>query len=91
MEITEVRIHLRPESKLKAFATITFDNTFVVHNVKIISGKKGLVVSMPSRKVKDGSYKDVAHPINNEFRSKLEKAVLDAYNKALEEQGNKKK
>lgn len=90
MEITEVRIHLRPESKLKAFATITFDNTFVVHNVKIISGKKGLVVSMPSRKVKDGSYKDVAHPINNEFRSKLEKAVLDAYNKALEEQGNKK-
>lgn len=90
MEITEVRIHLRPESKLKAFATVTFDNTFVVHNVKIVSGKKGLVVSMPSRKVKDGSYKDIAHPITNDFRSKLEKAVLDAYNKALNEQQVKK-
>lgn len=90
MEITEVRIHLRPEPKLKAFATITFDNTFVVHNVKIVSGKKGLVVSMPSRKVKDGSYKDIAHPITNEFRSKLEKAVLEAYNKALSEQQVKK-
>lgn len=90
MEITEVRIHLRPEVKLKAFATITFDNTFVVHNVKIVSGKKGLVVSMPSRKVKNGSYKDIAHPITNEFRSKLEKAVLDAYHKALSEQQNKK-
>jgi len=89
MEITEVRIHLRPEQKLKAFATITFDNTFVVHNVKIVSGKKGLIVSMPSRKVKDGSFKDIAHPITNEFRSKLEKAVLDAYNKAVaEKSGN---
>jgi len=93
MEITEVRIHLRPESKLKAFATITFDNTFVVHNVKIVNGKKGLIVSMPSRKVKDGSFKDIAHPITNEFRSKLEKAVLDAYNKAIGEkkEGNEKK
>lgn len=90
MEITEVRIHLRPESKLKAFATVTFDNTFVVHNVKIVNGKKGLVVSMPSRKVKDGSYKDIAHPITNDFRSKLEKAVLEAYNKAVSEQHNKK-
>lgn len=90
MEITEVRIHLRPEQKLKAFATVTFDQTFVVHNVKIVEGKKGLVVSMPSRKVKDGSFKDIAHPITNEFRSKLEKAVLDAYNKALTDQGSKK-
>jgi stage V sporulation protein G len=85
MEITEVRIHLRPQQKLKAFATITFDNTFVVHNVKIVSGKNGLIVSMPSRKVKDGSFKDIAHPITNEFRSKLEKAVLEAYNKAVSE------
>ncbi len=88
MEITDVRIHLRPEAKLKAFATITFDNTFVVHNVKIVNGKKGLVVSMPSRKVKDGSFKDIAHPITNEFRGKLEKAVLDAYNKAVNEKQN---
>lgn len=88
MEITEVRIHLRPEEKLKAFATVTFDNTFVVHNVKVVSGKKGLVVSMPSRRVKDGSFKDIAHPITNEFRSKLEKAVLDAYNKALSEKSS---
>ncbi|MBP7795935.1 MAG: septation regulator SpoVG [Elusimicrobiales bacterium] len=87
MEITEVRIHLRPDDKLKAFATITFDQMFVVHNVKVVSGKNGLVVAMPSRRVKDGTFKDIAHPITNEFRSKLEKAVLDAYNKALTEQG----
>lgn len=90
MDITEVRIHLRPERKLKAFATVTFDQTFVVHNVKIVEGKKGLIVSMPSRRIKDGSFRDIAHPITNEFRGKLEKAVLDAYNKALTEQGSKK-
>lgn len=88
MEITEVRIHLRNEARLKAFATVTFDNAFVVHNMKVVNGNKGLIICMPSRKIKDGTYKDIAHPISNEFRSKLEKAITDEYNKALEGQGN---
>jgi stage V sporulation protein G len=88
MEITEVRIHVRNEARLKAFATVTLDNTFVVHNIKVVNGNKGLIVCMPSRKIKDGSYKDIAHPITNEFRSKLEKAVIDKYNEALKTQGN---
>lgn len=89
MEITEIRIHLRNEDRLKAFATVTFDNTFVVHNMKVVNGNKGLIVCMPSRKIKDGTYKDIAHPITNEFRSKLEEAVIGEYNKALKAEGNK--
>lgn len=88
MEITEIRIHLRSEERLKAFATVTFDSTFVVHNMKVVNGNKGLMVCMPSRKIKDGTYKDIAHPISNEFRSKLESAVIKEYEKALKQQGN---
>ncbi len=79
MEITEVRIHLRNEDRLKAFATVTFDGSFVVHNMKVVNGNNGLIVCMPSRKIKDGSYKDIAHPISNEFRHKLEEAILKVY------------
>lgn len=80
MEITEVRVHLRNEDKLKAFATVTFDNCFVVRNMKIIeSGSKGLILCMPSRKLEDGTYKDIAHPINMEFRKVLEDRVLACY------------
>ncbi len=79
MEITEVRIHLRNEARLKAFATVTFDNAFVVHNMKVVNGNNGLIVCMPSRKIKDGTYKDIAHPINNEFRGKLEQLILKEY------------
>jgi stage V sporulation protein G len=80
MEITEVRVHLRNEDKLKAFATVTFDNCFVVRNMKIIeSGAKGLILCMPSRKLEDGTYKDIAHPINMEFRKVLEDRVLACY------------
>ncbi|HCC47262.1 MAG TPA: septation protein SpoVG [Elusimicrobia bacterium] len=79
MEITEVRIHLRNETRLKAFATVTFDNAFVVHNMKVVNGNNGLIVCMPSRKIKDGTYKDIAHPINNEFRGKLEQLILKEY------------
>ena len=79
MEITEVRIHLRNEARLKAFATVTFNNAFVVHNMKVVSGNNGLIVCMPSRKIKDGTYKDIAHPINNEFRGKLEQLILKEY------------
>ncbi|HOI43408.1 MAG TPA: septation regulator SpoVG [Elusimicrobiales bacterium] len=83
MEITEVRIHLRNEARLKAFATVTFDNAFVVHNMKVVNGNKGLIVCMPSRKIKDGSYKDIAHPISNEFRGRLEEIILGEYKKEL--------
>ncbi|HAF08234.1 MAG: septation regulator SpoVG [bacterium] len=86
MEITEVRITLRDEPKLKAFANVTFDNAFVIRGLKIIDGKKGLFISMPSRRAKDGTYRDIAHPINNEMRQKIEKVVLEKY----QEEVNKK-
>ena len=82
MEITEVKLTLRGEDKLKAFVSVTFDNCFVVRGLKVISGKEGYFVSMPSRKRKDGTYQDIAHPINNEMRKKLETAILDEYEKA---------
>ena len=79
MEITEIRITLRHEEKLKAFANVTFDNALVVRGLKIISGNRGLFISMPSKKRKDGTYQDIAHPINTQMRRKVEKAVLEAY------------
>ena len=79
MEITEVRVHLRNEEKLKAFATVTFDHCFVVRNLKVIESEKGLILCMPSRKMPDGSFKDVAHPISADFRSHLEKKVFACY------------
>ncbi|WP_025270307.1 septation regulator SpoVG [Hippea sp. KM1] len=87
MEITEVRVSpIEGDEKLKGFATVIFDNEFVVRDLKIINGQKGLFVAMPSRKMKDGSFKDVAHPLNNEMRKKLEDAVIGEYNKVKEEQ-----
>lgn len=85
MNITEVRIFPKTEEKLKAYAAITFDNVFVVHNLRIVKGEKGLMVCMPSRKKNDGTFKDIAHPITNEFRAELEKVVLAAYDKKLAE------
>nr|MBN2278848.1 SpoVG family protein [candidate division Zixibacteria bacterium] len=79
MEITEIRIILRDEDKLKAFANVTFDNVFVVRGLKIISGNRGLFISMPSRRRPDGSHQDVAHPVNNETRQLLEQRILAAY------------
>jgi stage V sporulation protein G len=87
VEITEVRITLRNEEKLKAFASITFDDCFVVRGLKVINGSQGYFVSMPSRKRKDGSYQDVAHPINNEMRKKIEDKVLDAFENELNKSG----
>ena len=83
MEVTEAKITLRDEAKLKAFVSITFDNCFVVRGLRVIDGENGLFVAMPSRKLGDGSFKDVAHPIDNETRQKIEKVVLDEYKKAL--------
>jgi stage V sporulation protein G len=79
LEITEIRIHLRNEEKLKAFATVTFDKCFVVRNMKVITSEKGLILCMPSRKMPDGTFKDVAHPISAEFRSLLEQKVFACY------------
>ncbi len=87
MNITEVRITLRNEEKLKAFASITFDDCFVVRGLKVINGSQGYFVSMPSRKRKDGSYQDIAHPINNEMRKEIEDKVLDAFEKELNNPG----
>jgi len=84
MEITEVRVFPMHEEKLKAYATITFDNCFVVRDIKVISGSTGLFVAMPSKKRKDGTFKDIAHPLNNDFRAKIEKVVLEAYQKEVE-------
>ncbi|OQX59430.1 septation protein spoVG [candidate division KSB1 bacterium] len=86
MEITEVSINLMDEERLKAFANVTFDDVFVVRGLKVINGNKGLFVSMPSRKLNDGTYRDIAHPITNEFRIKMEKIVLEAYHEVLAEE-----
>jgi stage V sporulation protein G len=84
MEITEVKVFPVNEERLKAFATIIFDGCFVIRDLRIINGNNGLFVAMPSKKMKDGSYKDTAHPLNNETRQKIEDTVIDAYKKELE-------
>ena len=86
MEITDIRVRrVGGEGKLKAYVTVTLDNCFVVHNIKVIHGRSGTFIAMPSRKTKSGEYKDVAHPINSEFRSSLQERVLAAYEEALED------
>jgi stage V sporulation protein G len=76
MEITEVRISLRNDDKLKAFASVTFDDCFVVRGLKIIEGANGTFVAMPSRKRNDGTYQDIAHPVNNQTRQRIEARIL---------------
>ncbi|MFP4162993.1 MAG: septation regulator SpoVG [Chitinispirillaceae bacterium] len=87
MEITEIKISLRNEAKLKAFASITLDNCFVVRGLKVINGARGYFVSMPSRRRRDGTFQDLAHPINNEMRQKIEDEVLDAFENKLNSLG----
>ncbi len=84
MEITEIRISLRDDNKLKAFASITLENCFVIRGLKIIEGAKGTFVAMPSRKRPDGTYQDVAHPINNKTRDWMEEQIVKAYEKEVE-------
>ena len=80
MEITDIRVRkVAGEGKLKAYVTITFDNCFVVHNVKIIEGKTWVFIAMPSRKTRAGEYKDVVHPITPEFRTDMQQKILDKY------------
>ncbi len=84
MKVTEVRITPREDGRLKAFANITFDDCFVVRGLKVIDGDSGLFVSMPSRRRVDGTFQDVAHPIENSMRCNIEEAVLQAFNCAEE-------
>jgi stage V sporulation protein G len=87
MEITEVKVFPVSEEKLKAFVSIVLDCCFMVNDIKVIRGKDGLFISMPSRKKKNGEFKDVAHPLNNETRRKIEVHVLEEYERVLRERG----
>ena len=85
MKITDVRVRFvkKDDSKLKAVASVTFDDCFVIHDIKIIEGEKGLFIAMPSRKTPEGEYRDIAHPISPEARETLQKAILEEYEKIL--------
>jgi len=86
MEITSIIIRrISLENKMKAIVSITFDNAFVVHDVKVIEGSNGLFIAMPSRRTQEGDFKDIVHPINSEFREELSRAVLEKYQAALAE------
>jgi stage V sporulation protein G len=87
MEVTEVRVFPVEEEKLKAYVTITFDHCFLVRDLKIIRGTTGLFVSMPSKKRKDGTYKDIAHPLNNETRRMIEQRIIAEYQRVLAQGG----
>jgi stage V sporulation protein G len=87
VQITDVRIRkITTDGKMKAIVSVTFDNEFVVHDIKIIEGQNGLFIAMPSRKTPDGEFKDIAHPINTDTREKIQGSILDAYEKALNEE-----
>ena len=87
MNITDVRIRkVNDEGKMKAVVSITFDDEFVVHDIKIIEGQNGLFIAMPSRKMPNGEFKDIAHPINLETRVNMQNKVLEAYEAKLKEQ-----
>ena len=86
MQITDVRVRkVAKEGKLKAVVSITMDEEFVVHDIKVIEGEKGLFIAMPSKKAVDGEYRDIAHPINSEPREKIQSIILENYEKVLEE------
>ena len=86
MEITEVKVYPVNEEKLKAYVTVTFGDCFVVRDLKIIKGNNRLFVAMPSRRMKDGTFRDVVHPSNSEMRQKLEKTIFENYEEASDEQ-----
>ena len=81
-------MRLKDETKLKGIASITIDECFVVHDIKVIEGRDGLFIQMPNKKTADGQHKDIAHPINTETREYIKNVVLDAYNKSIEEKSN---
>ena len=87
MQITDIRVKkVASEGKMKAVASVTFDNAFVVHDIKVIEGVDKLFTAMPSRRTPENEFKDIAHPINSEMREMLEKAIIERYNEALEQE-----
>ncbi len=84
MEITEVRVFPVDEDKLKAYVTITLDGCFVIRDLKVINGNTGLFIAMPAKRRKDGTFKDIAHPLNIETRQKMEKVILAEYERELQ-------
>ena len=90
MEVTDVRVFPVDEEKLRAYVTITFDHCFVIRDLKIIQGTAGFFVSMPSKRRKDGTYKDIAHPINNETRRMIEEKIIAEYEKVLAGRGSRR-
>lgn len=86
MQITDVRVRkITKEGKMKAIVSITLDNEFVVHDIKVIEGEKGMFIAMPSRQTANGEHRDTAHPINSETRDNMQRVILEAYEKALVE------
>lgn len=86
MNITDVRVRkVTKEGKMKAVVSITLDDEFVVHDIKVIDGEKGLFIAMPSKKSADGEYRDIAHPINSDTRDKIQQIILEKYEQALAE------
>ena len=87
MQITDVRIRkIAADGKMKAIVSVTFDNEFVVHDIKVIEGQNGLFIAMPSRKTPDGEFKDIAHPINTQTRERIQNAILEEYAKVKTEE-----
>ncbi|MBD5156243.1 MAG: septation regulator SpoVG [Butyrivibrio sp.] len=83
MQITDIRVRkVDKEGKMKAVVSITIDNEFVVHDIKVIDGDKGLFIAMPSKKSADGEYRDIAHPINSDTRDRIQRQILEAYESA---------
>ena len=90
MKITDIRVRkVTKQGKMRAVVSVTFDNEFVVHDIKVIEGERGLFIAMPSKKSADGEYRDIAHPINSDTRKLLQDAILEAFDKAAppEEEG----
>lgn len=87
MKITDIRVRkVAKQGKMRAIVSVTFDNEFVVHDIKVIEGERGLFIAMPSKKSSDGEYRDIAHPINSDMRGILQSAILEAYDKAAPEE-----
>lgn len=88
MQITDIRVRrIVKEGKMKAVVSVTLNDEFVVHDIKVIEGENGLFIAMPSKKASDGEYRDIAHPINSTTRDAMQKQILEAYEKALMEEG----
>ena len=88
MDITEVKIYPTTDGRLRAYVSVIFDHCFIVRELKLVEGDDGLFVSMPSRRRRDGTFKDIAHPLNSEMRTIIERKIIEAYNRLSEEERN---